>query len=114
MNNPGNFIDKKVRKEKKPFKSSLKENTVKGIVKNPKTGKLAFTFYEDDSVVDCDKCFPSEQQTFEDDVEEIKRDLTKAIYYLNDFDKAAFVALRAVKNMRRLYKIRKKLEPVRY
>lgn len=40
----------------KPFKSRLKTNTVKGIVINPNTNKEAYTFLEDDSVVDIDKC----------------------------------------------------------
>ena len=43
-------------KEPKPFKSGLKENTVKGLTINPNTGNLAFTFQEDDSVVDCHIC----------------------------------------------------------
>lgn len=36
----------------KPFKSGLKVNTIKGLAINPHTNNLAFTFEEDDSVVD--------------------------------------------------------------
>jgi hypothetical protein len=47
-------------KQPKPFKSGNLVNTVKGIVVNPYTKKLAFTFEEDDSFVNCDICFPVE------------------------------------------------------
>lgn len=40
----------------KPFKSGLLKNTVKSVVINTNTSKLAFTFVEDDSVVDCYIC----------------------------------------------------------
>jgi len=40
----------------KPFKSNLKVNTVKGVVVHPVTGRDAFTFVEDDSVVECRIC----------------------------------------------------------
>lgn len=40
----------------KPFKSRLKFNTIKGVTCNPHTGKTAFTFVEDDSIVDADMC----------------------------------------------------------
>ena len=40
----------------KPFKSGLKINTVKGIVVHPITSKEAFTFLEDDSIVECRTC----------------------------------------------------------
>jgi len=48
----------KTRKERspKPFKSGFKTNTVKGVTINPNTGKPAFTFIEDESVVDADLC----------------------------------------------------------
>lgn len=36
----------------KPFKSGLKINTVKSTTINPNTNKEAYTFYEDDSIVD--------------------------------------------------------------
>lgn len=40
----------------KPFKSTFQVNTVKSVVTSPHTGKPAFTFEEDDSIVDCSKC----------------------------------------------------------
>lgn len=40
------------KKSGKPFKSKLKVNTVKGTTINPNTGKAAYTFIEDDSIVD--------------------------------------------------------------
>ena len=40
------------KKSGKPFKSGKKINRVKGTVMNPNTGKPAFTFFDDDSVVD--------------------------------------------------------------
>ncbi len=46
----------KVRKPKKPFKSGLKENTVRGIIVHPQLQRPAFIFYEDDSYVSCDRC----------------------------------------------------------
>jgi hypothetical protein len=43
----------------KPFKSGNKINTVKEIVDHPnREGVKAFSFYEDDSVVDCNTCVP--------------------------------------------------------
>jgi len=45
-----------VKCSKKPFKSGNKENTVKGITTNEHTQRVAFTFYEDDSNVECFKC----------------------------------------------------------
>lgn len=47
---------KRLGKSPKPFKSGLKVNTVKGETVNPYTDKPAFTFLEDDSVVDREKC----------------------------------------------------------
>jgi len=41
----------------KPFKSGLKENTVKDLIINPHTNNIAFTFVEDDSCVDCKICY---------------------------------------------------------
>jgi hypothetical protein len=43
-------------REPKPFKSGLKINTIKNLCENPNTGKPAFSFFEDDSVVDCHVC----------------------------------------------------------
>lgn len=45
------------RRASKPFKSGVKQNTVKGLVKSPNTGKISFTFIEDDSYVECDRCY---------------------------------------------------------
>lgn len=44
------------KKSNKPFKSMLKVNTVKAIVTNPITGNIAYSFVEDDSIVDISKC----------------------------------------------------------
>lgn len=44
------------KKSNRPFKSMLKVNTVKEIVTNPYTGKLAYSFIEDNSIVDINKC----------------------------------------------------------
>ena len=40
----------------KPFKSKKLVNTVKSLTVNPNTGKPAFTFHEDESIVDCYIC----------------------------------------------------------
>lgn len=56
---PYKLINQKVQKiSGKPFKSTLKINTVKGVVINQQDPKnrLAFIFYEDDSIVNTDKC----------------------------------------------------------
>lgn len=47
---------KVAKKSGKPFKSQLKANTVKGETINPNTGKKAYTFWEDESIVDQDIC----------------------------------------------------------
>lgn len=47
-------------REPKPFKSGLKSNTVKALVVSPYTQKDAFSFFEDDSIVDCYICALSE------------------------------------------------------
>ena len=39
-----------------PFKSGFQINTVKAVVTSPYTGNEAFTFEEDDSIVDCKIC----------------------------------------------------------
>lgn len=55
-------IGKKVRKtskegtEPKPFKSKLKVNTIKGVVKHPILQIPAYTFEEDESIVECRRC----------------------------------------------------------
>lgn len=46
----------KVRKDKKPFKSGEKVNTVKGLITHPFLEVPAFTFEEDDSYVECRRC----------------------------------------------------------
>lgn len=51
------WIGKKVSKiSKKPFKSTLKINTVKGVTTHSITKKPAFTFQEDDRIVECHRC----------------------------------------------------------
>jgi len=53
----------KVRKKSgKPFKSGEKINTVKDTTINPRTGKPAFTFFEDDSVVDQCQCIATDER----------------------------------------------------
>jgi len=50
------------KKSGKPFKSLLKVNTVSGIIEHPykkdENGKgvVSYTFIEDDSIVEADKC----------------------------------------------------------
>lgn len=46
------------KKTRKPFKSRLQKATVTEVMINPQSPKqkLAFTFKEDDSIVDCDVC----------------------------------------------------------
>lgn len=50
------WIGLQVHKDKKPFKSGLKFNTVSGVVDHPVLHIPAFTFIEDDSVVECRRC----------------------------------------------------------
>ena len=51
------WIGEKVYKTSgKPFKSTLKIATVKGVTVNPWTLRPAFIFEEDDSVVECRTC----------------------------------------------------------
>lgn len=45
-----------VKRSGKPFKSGEKVATVKSVTGNPHSGKLAFTFEEDDSCVDVYQC----------------------------------------------------------
>ena len=50
-------IGKRVyKRSRKTFKSKLKVNTVTGVTVNKFTGKEAFTFKEDDSIVDVWQC----------------------------------------------------------
>lgn len=44
------------KRDAKPFKSGNEINTVKELVISPFTGNQAFSFIEDDSIVDCDIC----------------------------------------------------------
>lgn len=61
------WIGQKVRKtsgrsnqlSSKPFKSGNKTNTVKEIVNHPQLNVPAFTFLEDDSIVECRRCLLS-------------------------------------------------------
>ncbi|MCB1711026.1 MAG: hypothetical protein KDH96_00655 [Candidatus Riesia sp.] len=58
MDSYDKWIGKSVRKKKKPFKSKKLINVVKGIVDHPfLEGQKAFTFFDDDSMVACDRCF---------------------------------------------------------
>ncbi len=51
------WIGKKVvKKSRNPFKSQKKQATVKGISINPDSNKIAFSFNEDDSLVNCEMC----------------------------------------------------------
>lgn len=50
-------VGRKVAKDSgKPFKSGLKQNTVKTVVPHPVLNIPAFTFVEDDSMVECRQC----------------------------------------------------------
>lgn len=40
----------------RPFKSTFKINTIKGVIEHPITKRWAYTFYEDDSYVECRMC----------------------------------------------------------
>jgi hypothetical protein len=51
----------KVRKKKKPFKSGLMINAVKGLINHPILNTPAYTFYEDDSYVECRRCIVVEE-----------------------------------------------------
>jgi len=50
--------DKNIGKYKlKPFKSGLKVNTIAGVINHPKLeGRMAYTFEEDESYVECRRC----------------------------------------------------------
>ena len=55
--NADNCIGKKVRKKSdRPFKSTFKKNTVKGVIPHPKLEVECFTFEEDDSFVEVRRC----------------------------------------------------------
>jgi hypothetical protein len=44
-------------KEPKPFKSGSKINTIKGVIVHPILNVPAYIFVEDDSFVECRRCF---------------------------------------------------------
>ena len=51
------LIGEQVEKiSRKPFKSKLPIATIKGVMKHPITGNLAFTFYEDETYVEAACC----------------------------------------------------------
>jgi len=51
------MVGQRVQKSSnKPFKSTFKINTTKSIIISPYSQKPAFTFHEDDSIVDCHVC----------------------------------------------------------
>lgn len=54
------WIGRRVTKGRKPFKSRLKVNTVKDIINHPILNRPAFTFFEDDSYVECRRCYLAE------------------------------------------------------
>jgi len=60
MNKANNYdylVNKKVRKKSdKPFKSTLKINTIKEVILHPFDLTVAFTFNEDDSIVKMEVC----------------------------------------------------------
>lgn len=59
------YIGQKVEKTShRPFKSQLRKNTVKEVVRHPYLKeRFAFTFEEDDSVVEISKCRLVEMET---------------------------------------------------
>ena len=60
-----NTIGKKVcKKSGSPFKSKLKVNTISGIVIHWITGKLAYTFEEDSSIVETKQCLKYQKEIF--------------------------------------------------
>lgn len=77
------WITKKVfKKSGKPFKSRLKVNVVRNIRIHPKTNKLVFTFFQDNSFVECHMCeLVSEAMTF--DPKAFEDNLDKLIEYLD-------------------------------
>lgn len=57
IKNPEDAIGLQVyKKSKKPFKSKNLYNTVKSVTVNPHTGRVAFDFEEDSSIVDAHLC----------------------------------------------------------
>ena len=53
------FIGRKAKKNSnRPFKSSFKMNTIKGVIMHPVLDKPCYTFFEDESYVECGRCTP--------------------------------------------------------
>lgn len=51
-----NIGQKVVKKTRKPFKSRLIFNTVKGVINHPILNIPAYTFVEDETYVECRRC----------------------------------------------------------
>lgn len=66
-------------REPKPFKSGLKENTVKGIIAHPILNIPAFIFEEDDSYVECRRCKLVGPPAFKYEKEAMEEGILKAI-----------------------------------
>ncbi len=49
--------DPTTNKKIRPFKSTFQINTVKGVVNHPILNIPAYTFLEDDSYVECRRCY---------------------------------------------------------
>ena len=60
-------VGKKVWKKtsRKPFKSGNLFNTVKSIINHPQLNIPAYTFEEDDSYVECRRCYPASEEEIE-------------------------------------------------
>lgn len=57
IDNPESCVGNRVRKTSdRPFKSTFKINTVKGVISHPTMGIPCFTFFEDDSYVEVRRC----------------------------------------------------------
>lgn len=57
ITDPESCIGKRVRKgSDRPFKSTFKINTVKGVMLHPTLGVPCFTFEEDESYVEVRRC----------------------------------------------------------
>jgi hypothetical protein len=46
-------IGKECKKKDRPFKSTFKKNTIKGVINHPHLNIPAYVFHEDDSYVEC-------------------------------------------------------------
>ena len=63
MNYNENIGKKASKKSGKPFKSTLKMNTIKCVTDHPMLHIPAYTFVEDDSIVECRQCLLQNQGT---------------------------------------------------